>query len=66
VGSGLPGAVERARRARRPDRHRGARAAVVAPEKEVGRWFAFRREVVEGLVADGRLERPEPGWLAAT
>jgi len=46
------------------------RAAVVAPEREVGRWFAWRwlfpPELVEGLVADGRLERPEPGWLAAT
>ena len=46
------------------------RAAVVAPEQEVGRWFEWRwrftRELVETLVADGRLERPEPGWLAAT
>jgi hypothetical protein len=46
------------------------RAAVVAPEREVGRWFAWRRlfppELVEGLVAAGRLERPEPGWVAAT
>src|SRR5207302_6260835 len=45
------------------------RAAVVAPEKEVGRWFSWRwlfpPELVESLVVDGRLERPEPGWLAA-
>jgi hypothetical protein len=45
------------------------RAAVVAPEREVVRWFAWRRlvtpELVEGLVAVGRLERPEPGWVAA-
>jgi len=45
------------------------RAAVVAPEREVVHWFAWRwlfsPELVEGLVADGRLERPEPGWLAA-
>ena len=45
------------------------RAAVVAPEKEVGRWFAWRwlfsPELVEELVAEGRLERPEPGWIAA-
>src|SRR5919206_483089 len=41
------------------------RAAVVAPEKEAGRWFAWRSELVEGLVAEGRLERPEPGWIAA-
>jgi hypothetical protein len=44
------------------------RAAVVAPEREVGRWFAWRwlvtAELVESLVAAGRLERPEPGWLA--
>src|ERR671937_1658094 len=46
------------------------RAAVVAPEREVARWFSWRwlfsRELVEGLVAAGRLERPEPGWPAAT
>ena len=44
------------------------RAAVVAPETEVGRWFAWRwlfsPELVDGLVTAGRLERPEPGWLA--
>ena len=46
------------------------RAAGVAPEREVGRWFSWRRlfspELVDRLVAAGRLERPEPGWLAAT
>jgi hypothetical protein len=46
------------------------RAAVVAPETEVGRWFAWRwlfsPDLVERLVASARLERPEPGWLAAT
>ena len=45
------------------------RAAVVAPEPEVRRWFAWRwlfpPELVEGLVASGRLARPEPGWLTA-
>ena len=45
------------------------RAAVVAPEREVLRWFAWRwlfpPELVERLIAAGRLERPEPGWLAA-
>jgi hypothetical protein len=41
------------------------RAAVVAPEQEVGRWFGWRPELVESLVASRRLERPEPGWLAA-
>jgi hypothetical protein len=46
------------------------RAAVVAPEREIGHWFAWRwlfsPALVEHLVAAGRLERPEPGWLAAT
>jgi hypothetical protein len=42
------------------------RAAVVAPEREVGRWFAWGPELVERLVAAGRLDRLEPGWLAAT
>src|ERR671929_502360 len=45
------------------------RAAVVAPEREGGRWFAWRwlltSELVEGLIAAGPLERPEPGWLTA-
>jgi hypothetical protein len=45
------------------------RAAVVAPEREIRRWFSWPRlfppELVEGLVAEGRLERPESGWLAA-
>jgi hypothetical protein len=46
------------------------RAAVVAPEREVGRWFSWRwlfpPQLVEGLVSEGRLERPAPGWVAAT
>ena len=45
------------------------RAAVVATEKEVPRWFAWPRRVdadlVERLIRDGRLERPEPGWVSA-
>jgi hypothetical protein len=45
------------------------RAAVVAPEKEIGRWFSWRwlfsPELVDRLVAAGRLERPERGWIAA-
>ncbi len=45
------------------------RAAVVAPEREVPRWFSWtwrmREGLVDRLVADGRLERPEPGWVAA-
>jgi hypothetical protein len=47
----------------------GVRAAVVAPEDEVRRWFSWRWLVDEGLVdrlvAGGRLERPEAGWVAA-
>jgi hypothetical protein len=46
----------------------GVRAAVVAPEDEPRRWFAWpwrwEEELVDRLVAEGRLDRPEPGWLA--
>lgn len=45
------------------------RAAVVAPEREVPRWFPWswrhREGLVDELVATGRLERPEPGWVTA-
>jgi hypothetical protein len=45
------------------------RAAVVATEREVPRWFAWRwrfgDELLDRLVNEGRLERPEPGWIAA-
>jgi hypothetical protein len=48
----------------------GVRAAVVVPERELGRWFSwiwrFSDELVEKLVRKGRLERPEPGWVTAT
>lgn len=45
------------------------RAAVVAPEREVPRWFSWtwnRRKdgLVERLVDEGRLMRPEPGWVS--
>jgi len=44
------------------------RAAVVAPEREVPRWFSWqwywRPELVDELVAEGQLERPEPGWIS--
>jgi hypothetical protein len=47
----------------------GVRAAVVAPEKDVPRWFAhrwrFENDLLDRLVGEGRLERPEPGWIAA-
>jgi hypothetical protein len=39
----------------------GVRAAVVAPERELARWFSWRwywdDAIVDGLVRDGRLER---------
>jgi hypothetical protein len=47
----------------------GVRAAVLAPEKEVARWFSWQwyweDGLVERLVEGGRLARPEAGWLAA-
>ena len=46
----------------------GVRAAVLATEREVPRWFAwkwrFEDGVLDRLVSDGRLARPEPGWVA--
>jgi hypothetical protein len=45
------------------------RAAVVAPEREALRWFSwtwlYRKTLVDELVAEGRLYRPEPGWISA-
>jgi hypothetical protein len=45
------------------------RAAVVAPEREVPRWFSWSwlvpPDLVDRLVSGGRLVRPEPGWVAA-
>jgi hypothetical protein len=45
----------------------GVRAAVLAPEREARGWFSWpaSRELVEELVDEGRLTRPEAGWLAA-
>jgi hypothetical protein len=44
----------------------GVRAAVLAPEPEPARWFPWREDgLVERLVEDGRLARPEPGWVSA-
>jgi hypothetical protein len=45
----------------------GVRAAVVAPEPEARAWFSWPAslEVVDELVAEGILLRPEAGWLAA-
>jgi hypothetical protein len=45
------------------------RAAVVATEREVPKWFAWRwrfeAELLDRLVSEGRLVRPEAGWIAA-
>jgi hypothetical protein len=46
------------------------RAAVIAPEREVTRkWFSWRwlfeDDLVDRLVREGRLVRPEPGWVSA-
>jgi len=45
----------------------GVRAAVVAPEDEVSSWFSWRvlGSLLDDLVDDGRLLRPEPGWISA-
>jgi hypothetical protein len=47
----------------------GVRAAVLAPEREVAKWFSWRwyweDDLVDGLLAEGRLARPEDGWLTA-
>jgi len=44
-------------------------AAVLAPEDEVPRWFSWRwyweDDLLDRLVGEGRLVRPEAGWLAA-
>jgi hypothetical protein len=44
-------------------------AAVLAPEDEVPRWFSWRwyweDDLLDRLVGEGRLVRPEDGWLAA-
>jgi hypothetical protein len=42
------------------------RAAVVAPERELARWFSWPLEpgLVERLVSAGSLFRPEAGWVA--
>jgi hypothetical protein len=42
----------------------GVRAAVVAPEDELNRWFSWRsRGLADRLVSSGRLRRPQPGWV---
>jgi len=42
------------------------RAAVVAPERELPRWFPWWEDgLADRLVGEGRLARPEEGWVAA-
>jgi hypothetical protein len=47
----------------------GVRAAVVAPEDELPRWFSWKwyweGGLVDRLVEEGRLARPEEGWVCA-
>ncbi len=47
----------------------GVRAAVVAPEAELERWFSWPWRgpgtAADRLVGDGRLQRPAPGWVTA-
>lgn len=44
----------------------GVRAAVLAPEPELARWFSWWEEgIVDRLVEERRLARPEPGWVSA-
>lgn len=47
----------------------GVRSAVVVPEQEPRRWFSWRWRwevgLVERLIDEGALMRPEAGWLAA-
>jgi hypothetical protein len=43
------------------------RAAVLAPEAELRRWFPWWEEgLVEQLAEEGRLTRPAAGWVAET
>jgi len=46
----------------------GVRSAVLAPEREARRWFTWPASpvLVQELVEEGRLVRPEPGWLATS
>jgi hypothetical protein len=44
----------------------GVRAAVLAPQREVRRWFSWPLEesLIERVVDSGQLRQPAPGWLA--
>ncbi len=45
------------------------RAAVLAPQAELRRWFSWPAQpdaaLIDRLVAEGRLGRPAAGWIAA-
>jgi hypothetical protein len=45
----------------------GVRAAVVAPEDEIARWYSWPlpRDLLDELVEAERLVRPQPDWVAA-
>lgn len=47
----------------------GVRASVVVPDREPKRWFSWTWRWEDGLldrlIAEGPLIRPEPGWLSA-
>lgn len=47
----------------------GLRAAVLAPEMDMMRWFSWRwllpKDLIDQLVGRGLAVRPAPGWLAA-
>lgn len=44
------------------------RAAVLAPERELARWFSWPwlvpPELTSSLLAANRIRRPAPGWVA--
>jgi hypothetical protein len=46
----------------------GVRAAVVAPEREIPRWFTWswywKKGLIDELVDEGLLVRPEAGWVS--
>ena len=47
----------------------GVESAVVAQDREIPKWFSWpwywRTGLVDELVDEGRLLRPEPGWVSA-
>jgi len=46
----------------------GVRAAVVAQDREIPRWFSWswywHKGLIDELVDEGRLARPESGWVS--